>query len=699
MVKYIRREKRCVQIKEHGWSGVDKSEIPLIKSDGKLVSSSDAFILPIIKDKRLHYIFDYLNGVHREDVHYPQISYGNLYLETLEVPDITYHHLDVLWRNISENRYEDIIDFISQLIEMNIYYNEIRILNRNTGRMMNLSRFKLGKISFNEEPLIEEQYGEAGKRLGERCGLTKGGTIESYKDIVVALVRNAEVSEETLKRFLNLIQEWNTYKANEKMIIMEEFSATVEEMKIPILVLGDLNLHQNFERSGISSILIPEELIKSDKNLLYKAAGEIGFILPDSFGKLEITGKEVLNRGVQEKCEKVLYSYVELFEKKEISRLDSKLKMFGGVNKVLSHVILGSSAYREEKGSGISYVVKLPYLDTSEKRILLQDTADEYRIIREILLMVEFAPKRNIDQDLHEIRKDLERIHRIHEKNARESQESAETEMFESTEVKRDSANSKVNEVMKDRQNADGTEKNPKIEEISVTQNVDTLMSTMKDKLAGSDSIKEESELASWKLGPDPEEEQEIREELVKNIVSSLNEGPEVFKRKLNNLKKSRRAYKGQELSEDEKLIDRGSIEPKAFLEAEYDCRCQVCGNQIVFDSRKKWISVYHIQERKEGAWFYDRPFNILGLCPNCYTMAKYSGNRDFSRLLEEAQKIVDGETFAESVDSFGGDYYLVDVVLDNKDYQMKMSKVHMNYFAALVEMDGNMTEDMEVSL
>lgn len=698
-ITYKRNHKRCVQLKDVDWAGVDRKLVPIEIINGKTIPCSEAYILPRLKDKKIYYLYEYLNGVLREDSKYPQLSYNELYLESLEIPYISFEDVEVLWGKISENRYEDIIDLIAQMIEMNIPYSDIRILNKSTGKLTKLRQFKLGKVSFDEDPLIEEQYGEAGKRLGERYGLTKGGTIESYKDIVAVLVRNSEVSEETLKRFLNLIQEWNTYKANEKMIIMEEFSATVEEMKIPILVLGDLNLHQNFERSSIRSILIPEGLIKSDKNLLYKAAGEIGFILPDSFGKLEITGKEVLNRGVHEKCEKVLFSYVELFEKKEISRLDSKLKMFGGVNKVLSHVILGSSAYREEKGSGISYVVKLPYLDTSEKRIVLQDTADEYRIIREILLMIEFAPKRNIDQDLHEIRKDLERIHRVHEKNARESQESAETEMFKSAEVQRDSANSKVHEVMRDRQNADGTKKNPTIEEISVIQNVDTLMSTMKDKLAGSDSAKEESELASWKLGPDPEEEQEIREELVKNIVSSLNEGPEVFKRKLNNLKKSRRAYKGQELSEDEKLIDRGSIEPKAFLEAEYDCRCQVCGNQIVFDSGKKWISVYHIQERKEGAWFYDRPFNILGLCPNCYTMAKYSGNRDFSRLLEEAQKIVDGETFAESVDSFGGDYYLVDVVLDNKDYQMKMSKVHMNYFAALVEMDGNMTEDMEVSL
>lgn len=689
LVKYMRNEKRCVQIKENDWSGVDKSEIPLIKSDGKIVRSSDAFILPILKDKRLHYLYDYLSGVHKEDAHYPQLSYESLYLETLEVPHITYHHLDVLWKNVSENRHEDIIDFISHLIDLNIAHDEIRILNKNSGRMIHLSRFKLGKISFNEEPLIEEQYGEAGKRLGERYGLAKGGTIESYKGFVSSVVQDIESSEETLKGFISLLQEWSSYKANEKMTIIEEFSSMVEDKITPILVLGDVDLHQTFERSHIQSILIREELIKSDKSLLYKAAGEIGFILPDSFGNLQINEKEVLSSGLYEKSEQVLQSYVELFEKKEIARLDSKLKLFGGINKVLSHVILGTSVYREEKGSGISYEVKLPYMYSSEKKIILKKSLDEYKIILDVLLMVEFAPKRNIERDLLEIKRAVERDQRAHENIAREAQKGHESEKHENSKNGADDFSGHIEqEVVKDKERNDFRDKTTKKEDIAVIQNVNTLVSSMKDKLAGSGSNSEEEGLASWKLGPDPDEEEKIRETLVGKIASSLDEGPEVYKKKLSIIKKKRKVYKGKELDEDEKLIDRDSIEPKAFLEAEYDCRCQVCGNQIIFDSGKKWISVYHIQERKEGAWFYDRPFNILGLCPNCYTMAKYSGNRDFSKLLNEAQKVLEGETFAESVDSFGGDYYLVDVVLDNKDYQMKMSKVHMNYFAALVELD-----------
>ncbi len=553
LVKYMRNEKRCVQIQEKDWSGVDRAEIPLIKSDGKLLRSSDAFILPVLKDKRLHYLYDYLNGVHREDIHYPQISYDSLYLESLEVPHITYRHLEMLWKNIGENRHEDIIDFISQLMDLNIAHDDVRILNRETGRMNHLSRFKLGKISFTEDPLIEEQYGEAGKRLGERYGLVRGGTIESYKGFVSALVKDTIASDETLKGFMSLLQEWSSYKASEKMTIIEEFSVMVKNELTPILVLGDSDLHQNFQRSNIQSVLIPEELIKSDKNLLYKAAGEMGFILPDSFGKLEIREKEVLHSSFYEKCEQVLRSYVELFEKKEIARLDNKLKMFGGINKVLSHVILGTSAYREEKGSGISYEVKLPYVYSSEKKVVLEKTSNEYKIIMDVLLMVEFAPKRNIDRDLLEIRRSLERVQRAHENNERKAQEFEESELQVSPGTLVDEFHDYTElEVTKDKERTDKREKSQKKEDVAVIQNVNTLVSTMKDKLAGSASSNEEVGLASWKLGPDPDEEEKIRETLVEKIASSLDEGPEVYKKKLSIIKKKRKVYKGKELEEDE---------------------------------------------------------------------------------------------------------------------------------------------------
>ncbi|WP_312652600.1 sacsin N-terminal ATP-binding-like domain-containing protein [Proteiniclasticum sp.] len=696
LVIYKRNERRCIQLKDLDWAGVEKKDVPLKLFNGDISHSSNAFILLNHIDRRLQYLYEFLRGVVREDVYYPHLSYSSLYLETLEIRDLNYRDLEVLWNKVSENRFGDIIDFVSLMISSNVSYDEIRILNKNTGRLTDLKKFKLGQISIDDDPLIEEQYGESGKKLGEISGLAKGGTIESYIGTITSLLTETELGEATIKRMINLLQEWNTYKADEKMLIIDEFRVEIKAEKPPILILGEPELYQNFLNSNVRCVLIPEDFIKTDKSILYRAAGEIGFILPDSFGKLEIVGSAVISRSLLEKCKTILNSYVNLIEAMEIDRLDDKLKIFGGIKTVLTHVILGFSAYREETGSGVSYVVKLPYKDPDTNRIVIENTLSEYKIIREILLMVEFAPKRNVDQDLSEIRKSQERQQRTQEsiakaeagqRNSTPDLETHHTDIVDLNEA------ADPNEIIQDRVEKKDFEK----VEVNVSQNVDAVVSILKDKLSGSTALRNESEMTSWKLGPDPEEELEIREALIENIAHSLNQGPEVYKKKLRDVIKTKKMYKGTELAIDESLIDKGGIDPRAFLEAEYDCRCQVCGKQIVFDSGKKWISVYHIQEKKEGAWFYDRPFNILGLCPNCYTMAKYSGNRDFSQLLSVAQDVVEGEAFAESVSSFGGDYYLVDVVLDNKNYQMKLSKVHMNYFAALVELEDKSEYTIEM--
>ena len=334
---------------------------------------------------------------------YPHLSYRELYLETLEIPDLSYQNLEGLWSKVNENRYDDIIELTYKMISSNIPYSSIRIMDKSTKLLIDLKKYRLGQLSFDDEPLIEVQYGEIGKLLGEVFGLTKGGSIESYKNTVASLLQNRIDSEQTIKRFMNLLQEWDTYKANEKIVIIDEFNAVVQGRKPPILVLGEPELYMNLLKNKIWSILIPEDYIIADKNLLHRASGEIGFILPDSFGKLELIGKEAININVYHKCETILRKYLELLEDKELKSLDYKLKEMGGIKKVLNKIVFASSAYREEKASGIVYEVNLPYLDSSDKKIVLLNSISEYEIVEEILLMFEFAPKRNVERDLLEI--------------------------------------------------------------------------------------------------------------------------------------------------------------------------------------------------------------------------------------------------------------------------------------------------------
>lgn len=82
--------------------------------------------------------------------------------------------------------------------------------------------------------------------------------------------------------------------------------------------------------------------------------------------------------------------------------------------------------------------------------------------------------------------------------------------------------------------------------------------------------------------------------------------------------------------------------------------------------------------------WWVDRPFNILGLCPNCHALAKHGGSCDFSNIKKKAQDILKGNTWAREVPQYRGDFYVIDVRINNQEKKLAMSKLHMNHIVAL---------------
>ena len=139
--------------------------------------------------------------------------------------------------------------------------------------------------------------------------------------------------------------------------------------------------------------------------------------------------------------------------------------------------------------------------------------------------------------------------------------------------------------------------------------------------------------------------------------------------------------------------MDKGAVDPKEFLLAEYKGKCQLCGTELHLHNGQKWINVYHIVEKQNGAWWADRPFNILGLCPNCHALTKYGGNRDISNIFVEANDSLKGDAFAIEVPEFKGDYYVVSVNINGQCRDLKISKLHLLYFSALVKLE---MEDVE---
>jgi predicted HNH restriction endonuclease len=209
---------------------------------------------------------------------------------------------------------------------------------------------------------------------------------------------------------------------------------------------------------------------------------------------------------------------------------------------------------------------------------------------------------------------------------------------------------------------------------------------------AGGQISQQESMATHWKLGVSPEQEDEIRVNLKNEIVAALEAGPKVyFKRlkqaeRINVQDKSVKEVGSTDSSMLERIVvDQGSGNPKAFLFAEYDGRCQVCGTELKLSSGKKWIDVFHIEELREGCWWGNRPFNILGLCPNCHALAKHGGGLNLTNIYIAAKALQTGDEFPVEVPMFHGDFYVVPVVIAGIDQRLVLSKIHLSHVAALL--------------
>lgn len=694
-ITYIRQEKRALQLKETNWAGIDARKVPIKIFSGMLVSSLETFILPPIRNKQLHYLLDHLNGVVAEGKDYPHLSYDRLYLDSLGIREMVFEDLDNLWKLVDSYRFDDIIRLIIELYHHKLPYNSIQIMDKRQMKLVDIKDFRLGMGSNEDAPLIEKQYGELGTELGRLFNLAKEGTIDSFKGTIKNLLVHHKTDGNTIKRFLLLLQEWNGYSADEKKLMIDEFKSGVEEGKPPILILENRELYKNLEKNSVWCVFIPLDGIEIDIESSYRAAKEIGFVAPDNFGELVIINPTLLRNDEKEKSSEILNQYIQLLEEKEKIRLNQKLKIFGGTNKVLRQIVLADAAKRMVSTASIEYIIELPLLDEKNRRIVFCSSTRDYELIKHLLLMIEFAPRRNIERDLADIKKMEERkqvfnvshTYSIEERAKNETsrlENSGEHERFRNKGLSVQGA-SQGSIHHPDTIKASAKISADHVKDISVTNTLHKAVENFKENLQGN-MITTTEVISGWKLGPSPDEEVIIRQTLVEEITSSLNNGPEIYKKKLRNLTNKKTSFQGQILEKDEMLIDKDAIDSKAFLEDEYDCKCQVCGLQLIFESGKKWTSVYHIQDKKEGAWFYNRPFNILGLCPNCYTISMHGGHHDFSQLVLAAQDVIEGENFAEPVPEFNGDYYVVDVVLDNKPQKMKVSKIHMSYFVALIQ-------------
>jgi len=183
-----------------------------------------------------------------------------------------------------------------------------------------------------------------------------------------------------------------------------------------------------------------------------------------------------------------------------------------------------------------------------------------------------------------------------------------------------------------------------------------------------------------WNIGLDPEQEEEMRKWIGSRIVDSLKAGPVIHEPRLgkNLIKPDMGSY-----IKNLKIVDPDAVKPKDFLNAEYNGRCQICATELMLINGGKYFEVYHIFESRGNAFWADRPFNILSLCPNCHALAKHGG-RDMSNIYSAAKEVIQGSLFPVEVVQFRGDFYVIPVNINGKSQELKISKTHMSYLVEL---------------
>lgn len=175
-----------------------------------------------------------------------------------------------------------------------------------------------------------------------------------------------------------------------------------------------------------------------------------------------------------------------------------------------------------------------------------------------------------------------------------------------------------------------------------------------------------------------PDEESSMREELLQTAEMSLRTGGE-FREKL-----KRKVHHRSKVQPDGfRVVDKFAGDPKEFLLSEYNGQCQVCGTELVLANGRKWFEVFRIVEQKDSFWA-NRPYNILGLCPNCHALGKYGGGTDLSSIEVLALEAQDGSAFPIEIEEFNGDFYVTDIVFSGQSKRLVVGKNHLAHFISL---------------
>jgi hypothetical protein len=640
LVKYKRNSEKTILLIDNKWGGAEKEYIPVAAIGGRVAYANECYKIPSSAKLGLKKIYEYLpivcEGIDEQG------QYDSGYIESLAINQLSLSDINLLWNTLPIDKYDEIIECALELLKAGFIDDGLKLYDKKKGVLKQAKDFKLGSSISEKTPMIEEQYGSLGRLLGEKIGLKQESNLSAYKEFLNTILKpKARISIEDEKLIRKLLKDWKGLDVYTKREIYINFNNILKLYGInaPYLVFNKehLKLLNNINESSISIFCSENELYEMEV-----AAEDIGFQLISNAGELKVENESSLNEQEKDVIKQLLIEYINNLEKQEYSRFALQLHEFGDPDTWTNKIVRASRIYKSFGSSEESVInITLPYLYNKGeviKFIVAKQDSTEV-IIARLLSQFGFERYKSALSELHVIKGEIKR----------------------KTEVLKTDPNSDTGRLInKDR--------------VAAKKDVED---EIKGALIDRRPVGIDQQTPIWNTGLTPEEEESIRTSIGSKLLDTLSSAPILKEKIKRHIKKEDKDYV---------MVNPDQINPGEFFEREYNKSCQICGTRLSLHNGGKWIETFHIRENKQQLFWTDYPFNILGLCPNCHTLAKHGGGRDFSSIFEIAKLVLSGDIFAVEVQEYNGDYYRVPIKLNGVEQNITISKIHMGYFTALVE-------------
>ena len=642
LIEYKRNYIKRLLIEHNCFGNVPAKLVPLKTISGQFAKADNVFRIKGIHKNNFPLTKDYINLVVEDDK--TEYGYKADYLSSLNIKELSVIEINSLWRPSQKIDHNVVLQIIIEYIKAGYPNEGLQLLDRTTGRLLRYNSFRMGSKAAPGVPLIEAQYGNLGRLLGELLNLPSESKTTSYRKLLSIIFDNLPKSmNDNVDDIYQMLKDWKTLGDSARSFLCLDYRKRCKSLARSnqiYLCLNDSVLASKLRQSGY----LVFELYKQETEVyeLNMAAKELGLKVPEVSGQLIVEGEVPLSDTDRSIFIEYFKEYTSLLEEIEKSRLSSRLSVLGDFNAIQNQIIRVQRAYREidAKPQTIVLPLDIPFLDKQGHSFYVGLDSSPMDILARLLSSCEFTTYRSALNELKGFnicKQEEVRVNRF-----------------------QDISDDFIND--------------PSL-----------IAGKIKDGFVDQRSaVPKQESLPTWYSSFTPDEEEAFRSNQMDSFMTSLESGPETY---VDKAKRHNRRL-NEHNNKNMKFIDPGANDPKSFLNAEYRGKCQICSTELVLSNGGKWINVYHISEKKGNEWLTERPFNILGLCPNCHALAKHGGGRDLSNIYTTARDLIEGWALPHEIEEFQGDYYVIPIRINGQVAQLYMSKRHLNYFAVLFQAD-----------